>query len=109
MLLSSSQSAALSNSQQRLLRVTTPNTNKHLLASQTRIGDWPGKLRRCRRQRRFHRPDRGSLAKHLEQALVSARVIEALQVHAECSLLIGLAALVCLVSCFDVRAVWISI
>ncbi len=36
-----------------LLRVTTPNTNKHLLASQTRDGDRLGKLRYCRRQRNF--------------------------------------------------------
>ena len=38
MLLSSSRSAALSNSKQHPLHVTTPITNKHLLVSQTRAG-----------------------------------------------------------------------
>jgi hypothetical protein len=52
-LLSSSQPAALSNSKQRPSFVTTPNTEKHILVSQTWDGGRPGKLLHCSRQRRF--------------------------------------------------------
>ena len=55
MLLSSSQPAALSNRKPHPLFLTTPNTDKHILVSQTWDGGRPGKLLHCRRQRRFQR------------------------------------------------------